>query len=375
MHAQENLATIAFVALHNRGVSVTLGSGGGRTHQFSVRASRFAVRTRTDVVFALLDVVLIAGAYVAVLLMRFDGYIPGGRWVKLAHFLPIAVAVHLAWNVVCRIYGQLWRYASVDEARRLLLAGALSGATLLAFVVTTEAGMPLSVVTIGGLVAVVAMGALRFQSRLFAFHRRGDDRPGLRVVVIGAGTSGATVVRQMLSDRAAGYVPVAFLDDNRRKQGCIVHGIAVVGPINDLSEVVERFDVNHAVLAIPSASQGTILRASRAADEAGVPLRVLPGVADVIAGPVSLQNLRDLNIEDLLGREQVPNDRDSVRNVVAGKRVLITGAGGSIGSEIVRQVKALGPRRTAAGRSRRDPPARHRDRTAVRVVPDAPGHP
>ena len=104
---------------HNRGVTVIFGSGGDRAHQFSVRASRFAVRTRTDVAFALLDAVLIAGAYVAVFLMRFDGYIPGARWVRLAHFLPIAVAVHLAWNVVWRIYGQLWRYASIDEARRL----------------------------------------------------------------------------------------------------------------------------------------------------------------------------------------------------------------------------------------------------------------
>jgi FlaA1/EpsC-like NDP-sugar epimerase len=187
------------------------------------------------------------------------------------------------------------------------------------------------------------LGGIRFQSRLFALNRR-DNRPGgIPVVVLGAGEAAAELVRSMRRDEHCGLTPVVMLDDDPRKIGRSCIGVRVAGAFDDLPAVAAEYQVHQAILAVPSATREVVRRAADLADSCDLSMRVLPPVQELIGRRVQSSALRDLRIDDLLGRTPVETDLASVRALIEGRRVLITGAGGSIGSEIARQVAACDP--------------------------------
>jgi FlaA1/EpsC-like NDP-sugar epimerase len=315
----------------------------GRPPSLGLRAARLAIRARSDVTLVLIDALVTAGAYAAMLVLRFDGAVPPEFWDRFPLFVVLAVAIHLAGNWMLGLYRRIWRHAGVQEARGVLLAGGLATALLLGSQLLGPQTMPLSVVALGGSAATVLVGFLRFQSRLFAFQRSGRDQSGLRVAVLGAGDSAAIVVREMQRNRADGLSPVVILDDDPHKRDRSLLGVPVVGSIDELPEMAQRFELHQALLAVASADTALVRRAADAAEAANLPLKVLPGVKDLIRGRVSVRDARELRIEDLLGRQQVSTDLRSVRDLLAGRRVLVTGGGGSIGAEIARQVVACDP--------------------------------
>lgn len=306
------------------------------------RLARTAVRVRSDVVLGILDALLVTAAFAAVLVLRFDGKVPTYHWHKFWGFVPLGVAISLASNWAWGLYGQLWRHASIQEARRILLAGASTMGVLVFLELAVRRTVPYSVVTLGVGLGLFLVGALRFQSRLFSFQRR-SDQAGLRVVVIGAGDAGAALVREMLRSPRAGLVPVAVLDEDPRRHGRSFMGLRIEGGIEDLPGVAARTRAHQAVLAMSSIDQSLVRRAAAAAELAAVALRIVPGMSSTVGNRVSISDVRDLRIEDLLGRKQVVTDLDGVRRLMEGRRVLVTGAGGSIGSEISRQVAACDP--------------------------------
>ena len=329
------------------GISVALDDGGAaltvaERDRPGLGLARRLVRLRADLIFAALDAVLVACCFTGLLVVRFDGAVPASYWSAFRTFLPVALGCCLAANWVWGLYSQLWRHASVQEARRVLLSGGTSLVALLVVNFAADRLMPLSVIVFGAIGATVVTGANRFRSRLFAFHRRSDDQHGMRVAVLGAGETGAALVRDMLR-AGRGVVPVALLDDAPAKQGRGCMGVKVLGGIADLPRIAAERDVHQVVLAIPSAGADVVRRAAAAADEAGLSLRVVPGMAELVGGQVSMRDVRDLRIEDLLGRQQVATDLAAVHTLLSGRRVLVTGAGGSIGSEIARQVAACRP--------------------------------
>ncbi|MFW6033588.1 MAG: polysaccharide biosynthesis protein [bacterium] len=305
-------------------------------------ASR-AARVRVDLPFALFDLVFLVVAFGAILLLRFDGAVPDQYWRQYITALPIIAGVTLAMNWLWGLYGQLWQHASVLEARRIILATFCTGTVLTAAVVLGPRLLPLSVIGLGCLLYAVLAGAARFQSRLFALRREHSDKPGLRVIVLGAGQPGGALVREMLRNPRDGLIPVAMLDDDPRTQGRHCLGVPVVGPISDLPRVASERFAHQAVLAITDPPAEVVRRAADLADTAEIPLRVLRGVSELVRGHITLRDVRDLRIEDLLGREQVVTDLDAVHALLTDRRVLVTGAGGSIGSEIARQVAEAGP--------------------------------
>ena len=305
--------------------------------------ARTAVRVRSDVVLGVLDALLVTAAFATVLVLRFDGEVPTHHWNRFWGFVPLGVAVSLASNWAWGLYGQLWRHASVQEARRILLAGASTMGVLVLLELAVRRSVPYSVVTLGVGLGLFLIGALRFQSRLFTFQRRSADQTGLRVVVIGAGDAGAALVREMLRSPRAGLVPVAVLDEDPRRHGRSFMGLRIEGGIDDLPGVAARTRAHQAVLAMSSIDQALVRRAADAAELAAVALRIVPGMSSTVGNRVSINDVRDLRIEDLLGRKQVVTDLDGVRGLMEGRRVLVTGAGGSIGSEISRQVAACDP--------------------------------
>jgi FlaA1/EpsC-like NDP-sugar epimerase len=304
-------------------------------------ASR-SVRGPSDLALVMLDLLLIATAYAVTLVARHDLAVPPGAWSAFLRFLPIAIVLHLLSNRVAGLYGPVWEEASILEAQRMLLAGVLTTLTLMAGVLVFAREFGVLTALSGGLLATGFMGVLRFQSRLFAFHRR-QRRDAPRVLIVGAGESAGAILRELSRHDAGQFQPVGLLDDDPRKLGRWLGGVPIVGTTSEVVEAGRRLEVEQVLLAIPSANSELVREVADATAELEVPLKVLPSVSELLDGKPRLRDVRDLSIDDLLGRQQVATDLDSVRALLHGRRVLVTGGGGSIGSEIVRQVDAYDP--------------------------------
>lgn len=291
----------------------------------------------------LLDALAVAFAYLFAIGVRFDFAIPGKYLDAAVRFVPVAIAVHIGANLGFRLYHEVWRHASVLQAVRLLYAACAAGLVVYALGSLWRPTLPMSLRLMGPAVAAMVMGAFRFTPRLMPSRPRDRLPRGLRVVVVGAGEGGAAILREIQRDRASGMAPVAIVDDDTRLHGQRILGVPVVGPIDNLAEVIDTYKALQVVLAIPSAKQSLVRRVASLCEVNEVPLRVLPPVSELLGGRVSVRDVRDLSIEDLIGRTPTSIDHDQVRAVIEAKRVFITGAGGSIGSEIARQVATYQP--------------------------------
>jgi FlaA1/EpsC-like NDP-sugar epimerase len=302
-----------------------------------------ANRLRADLVMMAVDALLVFLSFAAAMLLRFDGSVPDHWWAGLLPFVPVAVVVFIVVGSLTGLYRQIWRYASIHEARLVLIAGAVSGTVLVLLNQLGPYWVPFGVVVGGSALATVMLGATRFQARLFS-RRKGEDAPsGLRVVIVGAGSTGIALARQMLDTPSAGLVPVAFLDDDPAVQGRRVLGIDIRGGSDQVAEVVRSAEAHQVLLAVPDASPDLLHRVTDQAEETGAAVRIVPGLHEIVRTGLRLQDVRQVSIEDLLGRQQVSTDLAAVAELLAGKRVLVTGAGGSIGSEICRQVAQMAP--------------------------------
>jgi FlaA1/EpsC-like NDP-sugar epimerase len=318
-------------------------TGSGTSGWWSAVATR-SLRGPADLALAALDAVLVMAAFASMLALRYEFSIPDGAWDTFWPFIGIAVVVQLLANRAAGLYGPVWQHASIVEAQRIVLAGAGAGTALLAWQLVGARWVPLSAVVSGTLVATFLMGALRFQSRLFALNRRqrGD---ATRVLIVGAGHSAGSLLREIDRSEDGDLFAVALLDDDPRKVGRSIGATPIVGTIDDLAEVGLEYRADLVLLAIPSASSPLVRRVADAVASLGVPLKVLPSVAELMNGEPALNDVRDLSIDDLLGRQPIATDLDAVAAMIEGRRVLVTGGGGSIGSEIVRQVAAYNPSR------------------------------
>jgi FlaA1/EpsC-like NDP-sugar epimerase len=310
-------------------------------HWWATIASR-SLRGPADLALAVLDAVLVAAAFTAMLVLRYDVDVPTDAWGTLPRFVLVAVGVQLLVNRLAGLYGPVWQHASIVEAKRIASAGIASCLLLFAWQALGTRLVPLSVVVSGSLFATGLLGVLRFQSRLFAFNRRqrGD---ATRVLIVGAGHSAGALLREIDRSPERELVAVALLDDDPRKVGRSIGSTPIAGTIDDLVQVGTDYRADVVLLAIPSAGSPLVRRVADAVAELHLPLKVLPSVAELMNGEPQLHDVRDLSIDDLLGRQPIATDLASVAAMIAGRRVLITGGGGSIGSEIVRQVEAYSP--------------------------------
>jgi FlaA1/EpsC-like NDP-sugar epimerase len=308
------------------------------------RVGRVVTRLRVDVPVALIDAMLVTGSFMSLLAVRFEGHIPQ-RWTsQLWGYLPVIIVVHLAANLAWGLYGQIWRHASIAEVRRIAFAGLSAAAIIFLLNPLREFPLPRSVALLGSFLALMLMAIARFQVRLWG-RRPSAGRSATRVAVVGAGEAGAAIVRDLRRLPDNDRVPVVVVDDDPRKQGRSLLGVPVVSGTATLGEIVGRYRADEVLMAIPSADQQVVRAVMQGSEGAGVPLKVLPPVRELLGANPSVRDVRDLQIEDLLGRAQVATDIDSIRATVVHRTVLITGAGGSIGSEIAKQVAELGPGR------------------------------
>ena len=303
---------------------------------------RRTARLRANVIAALLDVVLFGAAFGSTFLLRYTAAAPRDAWHDFLRFMPAAVVVLLICNAAGGLYGQIWRYASIVEARRLVVASFVTTLLLTVAITIGPRLVPLSVVVSGMALYTLGAGAARFQARLFGVRRRTGGQAGVRVLLVGAGEAGAMLVREMQVNGGPIH-PVGFVDDDHRKHRRSLLGVPVLGGVSEIPDLVAVQRVDEVILAVASSTPEMRRRVSELTEQADVPLRVVPHVQDLIHGKVGMSDVRELRIDDLLGRPAVDIDLDAVRRLVQGKRVLITGAGGSIGSEIARQVAGFNP--------------------------------
>ncbi len=262
-------------------------------------------------------------------------------------FPPELPVVLLAQGVVLwwtGLYRGLWRFASLPDLwniARACLFGALAVFSAL-FLLTRLENVPRTVLALYPLTLLVCLGAPRWLYRFWKDSRYGGAprlQP-LRVLVIGAGSAGEALVRDLR--REGRFRPVGLIDDNRALRGAKVHGVPVLGEIAQLAEIAREVAAEMLLIAMPSASNQQMQRAVESCEDSGLPFRTVPRLQDVIEGRSSFNQLKEVAIEDLLGRDPVALDWTAIRTGLSGKRVLVSGGGGSIGSELCRQVARLG---------------------------------
>jgi FlaA1/EpsC-like NDP-sugar epimerase len=254
-----------------------------------------------------------------------------------------------AHAVACRIaglYRGIWMFASLPDLKRVLRAVGLSTAALLVFFALYRVEnqvVPRSLLMLYPMLMILYMGGGRAAYRMWKEHRLygGLIAQGKPVVIVGAGRGGAMLVREL--ERSADWRVVCLVDDDRSKWGRELSGHPVVGGIDGLADVLASEKALHVILAMPSAATETCRRATDIAVEAGAHVFTVPGLEDVMTGRVAISSIRPVEIEDLLGREPVWIDTQHVAAMVAGKAILVTGAGGSIGSELCRQLARFSP--------------------------------
>ena len=300
----------------------------------------------------LLDVVAWCAIPLLLLTLRLEGLRPLGPYVPaLASFVVLAVPIKFVFLWRAGLYQRVWRYASVDELIDVVSAVGLAGiavAIVYFFVVVPLSGqhprLPRSTPIIDVFMTVLQVGGVRFFSRAMERlrHRRTDQPERAAVLVFGAGDAGAMTVRELRQNPQLKLEPVAFLDDDRAKHGTYIHGLRVEGGRERLPEIAKAYNAGQVIIAMPRATGAVVREIRDRCEEGGLEVKTVPGMYDIISGKVTVGALRNVQIEDLLRREPVVTDHSAVAGVVRGATVLVSGAGGSIGSELCRQTAQLG---------------------------------
>lgn len=290
--------------------------------------------------------VILGSSYLA-LLIRFDGEIPAIPFHVFLKTLPVVVFIQFLFISCCGLNQGLWRYAGPSDVVGILKAvfgGSIVLYLLFNFILKIQ-GYPLSIYIIDGLILVSMLSGLRMTKRVLREFRFKAAEGGRRVLIIGAGDAGESLLRDMKQNVALPYYPVGFVDDDPIKKKLRIRNVSVLGNRKDLSSLVVEHSIEELIVCIPSATAKQMREIVDACNKIGIPVKTLPPMGDILDGKVGVAQIREVRLEDLLAREVIQTDLDSIRSGLFGKRVLVTGAAGSIGSELCRQVANCSPER------------------------------
>jgi FlaA1/EpsC-like NDP-sugar epimerase len=292
-----------------------------------------------------LQVSLVLGANVIAFVLRFEADIPPNYSARMLQGLPLVAVLYFLGLWVFGIQRGLWRYVGLHDLGRILWACLTSTVSL--FIATHWIlgweDYPRSVIISTGLLSIVLLGGIRLAVRWFREWLQIVGPISTRVLIVGAGNAGELLSRDLQSNPSYNYKPVAFVDDDPVKRKIRIHGIPVVGTIADIAVAVEGFEVEEIIVAIPSASPRVMQRIVAACESCSAALKTLPTVKQLLDSPVSMRRVRPMSLEDLLHREPIEIDRQELHPLLEGKHVVVTGAGGSIGSELCRQIACYRP--------------------------------
>ncbi|MGX6603143.1 polysaccharide biosynthesis protein [Micromonosporaceae bacterium Da 78-11] len=290
------------------------------------------------------DALALAAALLIATLLRHDGHFSHLDVSGLLVLAAVAAVVHTVAGMRFGLYTGRWAYGSFEEIAALARTAAVT--TPVVFVLDTLLGrlVPRSAIIGAGLIALVLASGVRYGVRLMHDQRlRPSPEHGARVVVLGAGEGAAQVIRAMLRSPSSPYIPVALLDDDPAKRTLRVMGVPVAGNRHDVAEVVRKYRADAVLIAIPSAGAELVRELTDLIEPLNVDLKVVPPVVELFGRTVSVEDIRPISHADLLGRREIGIDLAAVAGYLQGRRVLVTGAGGSIGSELCRQLARFHP--------------------------------
>jgi FlaA1/EpsC-like NDP-sugar epimerase len=305
------------------------------------------------------DVAILATAYAAAYVVRFEAAVPGLMWRTLAWTLPYVVAAQYALLRAFGVHRLAWRYVSIPDVRRIAYVVGASACILIAtrilgvqaaraYEPITRAIIPFGVTLTDSAFAFLGLTGVRVVRRMLAEHFESGSRvvrttTRLPTMLIGAGRAGVLVAKEIAARPDLGILPVGFLDDDPNKVGMTIHDVPVVGTTARLAQLCAERGARQALLTMAAAPPKEVRRIAQLCNEAGIPVKIIPGVFEIVGGSVNLSRIRPVAIEDLLHRDPVVLDLDAIRQLIRTRTVLVTGAGGSIGSELCRQIGHFSP--------------------------------
>lgn len=296
-----------------------------------------------------LQLIIIASSFLMALALRFDFEIPEIYLAQgLKYLLPL-VLIKLSVFWYFGLFSGWWRYVSLDDLITIMKANLLAFLAFVAYVVLVHRAehLPRSVLILDGVFCFVLIGGIRFATRAFrenyfpmpmAFRR---ERP--RALIVGAGDAGQVIAREIRQTPGMNLQVTGFVDDDAAKQGRVFQGVPVLGTSSDILPLCRQKNIAEIIIAMPEASAAEIRQMVQMCLAVQVRFRILPGMADLVDGRITVSSIKDVDLGDLLGRETVRLDSEAIRAYLSGRRVLVTGAGGSIGQELCRQICRFAP--------------------------------
>ena len=299
---------------------------------------------------AVYDMFAVVISSLLALLLRFEGKyneIPREYIDRSLQYISIVIVVTLVIFYVLRLYGSLWSYAGATELMNIVAASIMSAGIQMGVIVLMDMRMPRSYYVFYAMCLFVMVTVSRYSYRALrtVIKRQKDNESRTNVLVMGAGGAGNMLVREIANSGHVNKRVVCIVDDAKAKQGSYLHGVKIMGTRNDIPRLVKKYHVDEIMLALPSAPAQEIKKILDICKETGCELKRLPGIYQLVNGEVGISTLKEVEVNDLLGREPVEVDLSAILDYVAGKAILVTGGGGSIGSEICRQVAEHNPKR------------------------------
>jgi FlaA1/EpsC-like NDP-sugar epimerase len=300
------------------------------------------------------DAILISSSLFLSYCIRLDTLSLSSYTRQIFHSILVMLAVRLSVFAYAGLYRGMWRFVGMRDLLKLIQAVTLSSvlSVVLLFLIYRLENFPRSVFIIDWFVVLIFIGGSRFAYRLYRegafkslFGMQDKNGAGTRVLIVGAGKAGDLILREMLNNSHFGFIPVGFVDDDRAKRNSAIHGLRVLGNTRDIPKLVREHRIEEIFLAVPSASSRAKRRIMHLCKSTGVKFKTLPAIGQLLNGTVTVRALREFQIDDLLGREAVKLDEGAIKNYLLHKTVMITGAGGSIGSELCCQVASYSPKR------------------------------
>ena len=288
---------------------------------------------------------LVALTYYFSFLLRLDANLDGPDQALFWRTLPFVLLIKLVLSYQCGLMHGWWRYVGMSDLLDIAKTSVLSSVLIFCLVegVFRLPGYPRSVIIIDLFLTIMVLGGARFAVRAYTERARSDGAQR-NTLIVGAGKAGSAIVRELKQNSSLNYNPVGLVDDDLSKKGVKLHGVKVLGNTDALRDLIVRYDVDCVMIAIQKANGRLVERIIAKCRECKVDFKILPPIGELINESASVKQVRKLRVEDLLEREAVALDFDRIRSRIASKVLLITGAGGSIGSELVRQAASLGAR-------------------------------
>ncbi|MBV1817962.1 polysaccharide biosynthesis protein [Bacteroidales bacterium MSK.15.36] len=306
------------------------------------------IKTTRKYILMFIDIILINLSYILAYWFRFNFDIPTHEFYVFKNNAIIITITYLLVFYLFKLYKNLWSYASIDEFMLVIKACVISDLLIIIYSFTLLPRLPLSISILAGIISIVLVGGFRMSFRIVRRHidLKTSPNKGIskRVMIIGAGKAGTMIVNEMKMCSQANYIPIAFIDDDKYKIGTYIAGIQVMGTRNDIVPLSKKLNIDEILIAIASIDGKTKKQLIDICKKTGCKVKLIPGIYEIIDGKVSLSKIREVNFEDLLGRDAVKLDMDGISDYIKERVVMVTGGGGSIGSELCRQIIKFKPK-------------------------------